>query len=221
MPNAPTVPPRPSLSPDQDRYVHKASFGAFALGMIYCFANGLIKEGFLMFIPFYNIYLYVKMIFRGRRLGWERGYWPSFEAFKHRQKILDRIGIIFFAAAVFLGLLSGVGVWYATKDAADTAKNIVNELAHGRIDDAYRRATPYLQSDISKVELQDLVKTRPEFKDFESVSITSTDVRSEGGLTTATMKGTIRTKSGAKHPIEIDLEKTNGKWRWRGFGLAE
>ena len=82
------------ITPEQAQYLQKFSVGALTLGIFYAFGSSLVKEGFLMLIPFYNIYLWIKLMFRGRRLSFERGSWPSFEAFKQRQRLLDRVGVV-------------------------------------------------------------------------------------------------------------------------------
>lgn len=72
-----------TMTPEQEQFLGKFSIGALTLGMFYAFGSLLLKEGFLMLIPIYNIYLWIKLMFSGRRLSFERGSWLSFEAYQN------------------------------------------------------------------------------------------------------------------------------------------
>lgn len=189
--------------------MNKWSFGAFAFGAIYYFANGLIKEGFLtMFIPFYNIYLYFKGIFRGRRMSWGKGGWQDFESYQKRQKLLDKIGWIFmFVWVALLAIIISSVVW-GIRAPKLTGHNFINKLSTNQVPAAYIETSKDFQKNTSLEELKAYVAGVAQFKDMQDVTFDNVSVENS----TAKTQGTI-TGSGGKVPIEMGLSKEDGVWK--------
>jgi hypothetical protein len=109
-----------SSAPD-DEFIRKWSWGGFFLFIVYLFASRLYKKAVLYLlgtaVPILDIVLWIKTGLRGRKMTWESGKWTDFEAYKKRQKLLDKIGIILFtisilATIVFVALgAMGVLTW--------------------------------------------------------------------------------------------------------------
>jgi hypothetical protein len=122
-----------NLTPEQIEYIKKPTAGIW-LGMIYPMASGLPKYFWLFLIPFYNIYLWFKFLFKGRQIAWEQGIDETFESYKKRQEMLSKHGkimriiiiifftfyIISFASLFFSGFSGGFGT--------DTAKTFTERM---------------------------------------------------------------------------------------------
>ena len=117
----------PSLTPEQTAFINRASFGAFGTGMLYFFAAGMPGQGFAFFIPFYNIFVWIRGIVKGRRMSWERGEWKNFEVYHKRQKYMDKAAVVLvivFAAyfALMIFVVAGSFSLSASRDRANDAE---------------------------------------------------------------------------------------------------
>ena len=90
------------LTAEQLAFVNKFSIGALLFPQGYFFAVNSIRDGFLLFVPVYNIYVWLRGAFKGRRRSWETGEWKSFASYERRQKTMDKAGIIVLVAIIAL-----------------------------------------------------------------------------------------------------------------------
>ena len=88
-----------NLTQEQSDYINKATI-AGVLGPLYAIAAGLYKEFWMFLIPFYNIYLFIKLIIKGRKMAWEKSN-KDYEYFTYHQKNLSKI------AKILLGIFFG------------------------------------------------------------------------------------------------------------------
>lgn len=95
-----TVPSSTGLTPDQVQFIDKFSLGGLLIPQIHLFATHLIKDGFLLMVPFYNIYVWLRGAFRGRRRSWETGEWKDFASFERRQRLMDKAALIILAVII-------------------------------------------------------------------------------------------------------------------------
>ncbi len=109
------IPPELALgqsSMDQDSFVRKWSWGGFFLTWIYFLASRAYKTAVLyflgMFVPILNIVLWIRGGLKGRKIVLKKVGWPNFEAYKKRQRLLDKIGVIIFVVALVIGVVGGV-----------------------------------------------------------------------------------------------------------------
>lgn len=89
-----------SLTAEQQAFINKFSLGGFFIPQIHFFATNLIRDGFLLLVPFYNIYVWLRGAFKGRSRSWETGEWKSFESFQRRQKTMDKAALIILAVVI-------------------------------------------------------------------------------------------------------------------------
>ncbi len=143
-----------------DEFINEWSWGGFGLSWIFLFASKAIKRGFLFlilililspilgfvfssFLPAsispnatnilsasISILISVYLGIKGRKISWGTGKWQSFDSFKHRQKILDKIGIIFFViwGLIVIGFLV-FGIILASKLPPNVAPSSQNPFA--------------------------------------------------------------------------------------------
>ncbi len=211
--------PAPTLAPDQQAFINKWSFGAFIMSPIYFFASGLILEGLLViFVPFYNIYLYFKGIFRGRRMSWAKGNWKDFETFKKRQKFLDRLGIIFLCLEFLLigGII--VLVMVGTNASRKEAHQFLDEISAGKITAAYNETTSDFQKQTSLEDFKTMVAGDAVLKNQESVSFNHIATYDDGS---ADFSGTLTGKNGSKEPIELKLMYDSDGWKVQYLKLGD
>lgn len=92
-----------------EKFVRSWSWGAFFLGFIWALSSRLYGWGialfFLSFVPIANLIFWIYFSVVGRKKSWEKGKWESFDAFKNRQKLLDKIGFILFLVGVLISVL--------------------------------------------------------------------------------------------------------------------
>jgi hypothetical protein len=97
-----------------EAYVSRWSWGGFGLVGIYFLGSRLYKTGFLyllgMFVPFLNIWLWIKSGLRGRRIVWASGEWTDFAAYRKRQHVLDIIGIVLLCLSLASGFFAAFSV---------------------------------------------------------------------------------------------------------------
>ncbi len=180
---------------------------------IYFFVSGLFKEALFTFVPFLNIYIWIKGFVRGRRMSWEKGEWKSFEVYQKRQRIMDWVGIIFLGFVLLASVIPIVLGLYFTGPAVQSADTFFREIAAGRIEQAYNEASPEFQEVAPLEEFGQFVDEYAFMKRYADYSFSS---RSFSG-NTATLTGKIITENGEKYPVEVWLRKVDGVWRVDGF----
>ena len=94
-----------NLSVEQINFIRRWSWGAFFGQLVWPLGNKLFLWSLVTFIPFFNIYAWIKLSLHGRKMAWEKGGWKNFEQFKKRQKIMTWIIIIFFFFMMIFPLL--------------------------------------------------------------------------------------------------------------------
>jgi len=201
------------LTPEQEAFTKKWSWGAFAMPNIYFFVSGLMKEGIYSLIPFLNIYIWVKGIFRGRRMSWERGEWKNWDVYVKRQKIVDKIGIVVLAVAAVILIPAIVLPFYFTQPAVRSANMFFEDIAAGQVEKAYNEATPGFRELGPLDEFEQFINENSYMKRYAESSFSSRSF--SGGI--ATLTGKITTQEGEKYPVEVDLQKIDGVWRVDGF----
>lgn len=77
-----------SLNTEQTKFINSLSWGAFFGAFIWALGNGLYLWALGFLVPFWNIYVWIKLLISGRKLAWENKEWKSFEQFKKRQMII-------------------------------------------------------------------------------------------------------------------------------------
>jgi len=82
------------LTDEQILYINKWSWGAFFGNGIWQWGQKLYLQAILAFIPFVNIYIWIKCAMDGRKMAWEKGGWNNFEHFKKRQTIMAWVIVI-------------------------------------------------------------------------------------------------------------------------------
>ena len=92
-----------SLTPEQISYITRWSWGAFFNGFVWALGNKLYGWALLTFIPFYNIYVWIKLSASGRQMAWEKG-WKDFGEFKQRQITMAWIILGLFVAYILLNV---------------------------------------------------------------------------------------------------------------------
>jgi hypothetical protein len=214
---APVPAPAPanaSLSPEQQKFVNKWSFGAFSLSFIYFFASGLIKQGLLLLIPFYNIYVYFKGIVKGRKMSWEKGEWKDFDTFQRRQKLLDRIGLVMIIFMVVFFTAISFFVLGALKAPTQAADNFMDDLVAGQVQSAYNLTSSKLQASATADEFQQMVSSDSSgLSQIQSYKFSSRSSEDSNGTSKAVMVGTETLKDGRTTPLEVDLVQENGAWK--------
>lgn len=224
-PPNPVPPPPPAktvpsmVTPDQQSFIHRPSFGAFSLGLIYFLASGLMKEALLMLVPFFNIYLWFKGIFRGRRMSWQKGEWRDFDTFKKRQKTLDYIGIVFFVIWLALISFAIVTTFAVTRAPIKGATQFMDNIGTGKIEQAYNNAAPEFRSQGTLDEFKSYLSESTHVSAYAKVKFTSADVTSDATGTNAVVIGEYTTTSGEKYPVEVDLTKDGNSWKVYGVAF--
>jgi len=82
-----------------ERYLKRPSPGGLFWTQAYALGTRQYVWFLVSLIPIFGVAALVAMFIFGRRLSWKVGDWESFEEFKRRQGLMDRI------AYVWLGLL--------------------------------------------------------------------------------------------------------------------
>ncbi|MFA6426932.1 MAG: hypothetical protein WCW16_00590 [Candidatus Magasanikbacteria bacterium] len=93
------------LTPEQIRYIHQWSWGAFFGRWIWSLGNKLYMWTLGFLVPFFNLYVWIKLSIDGRKMAWEQKEWDSFEQFKKRQTIIVWILISLIIAGLFVSLV--------------------------------------------------------------------------------------------------------------------
>jgi uncharacterized protein YpmB len=208
------VPAPQNINNDQEKFINRWSFGAFSLSIIYFFASGLIKQGLFMFIPFYNIYIWIKGIVKGRKMSWEKGEWKDFETFKKRQKMLDRIGIVLVIIFVVFFALILFFVSSSLSAPTKTANNFMDDLAAGQVQSAYDLTSSKLHSSASADEFRQLMSDESSgLSQIQSYGFNYRSAENKDGISEAVMSGSLTLKDGRTTPLEVDLAKENGVWK--------
>ena len=122
--------PTNNLTKEQSDYINKATIGGI-LGPIYAIAVGLYKEFWMFFIPFYNIYLFIKIIKDGRKMAWEKSN-KDFASFEHRERNISKIAKILLGALVAFWILEFVFfVFLFSGSGSDVAKSFTQNIFTG------------------------------------------------------------------------------------------
>ncbi len=92
-----------------EQFLSKWSWGGFLMAPIWAIASRQVALGLaifvLSFIPFVGFAAMIYFGVKGRNFAWEKSEWESFEVFKQRQKLLDKVGIISTIVIVVLTLI--------------------------------------------------------------------------------------------------------------------
>jgi hypothetical protein len=93
-----------NLTQDQIDFINKPTI-AGVLGPWCALASGLYREFWLFFIPFYNIYLFFKLIINGRKMAWEKNP-KDYDNFYSHQKSLSKVAKILLGVFGILFLIN-------------------------------------------------------------------------------------------------------------------
>ncbi|MEN9649790.1 MAG: hypothetical protein RL094_757 [Candidatus Parcubacteria bacterium] len=224
----PTSSPTPALTPEQAAFVKRFSWAAIFFQPIYFFATHLIVPGILMCIPFVNIYFYFKGVFRGRKMSWETGEWKDFAQFEKRQRLLDKIALIFVGIWLLLMVTfvatAGVSLFQATKGAGSpsvVAEKFMTDVSTGNIHEAFVESSDMFKDHGTEEDFVEYANGR--FAGATSTSFNSVQIKNND----AVVCGSFVTPDGEEAPILIQLSKESdheGKdssWRVDGFDLSE
>ena len=100
----------PTTNNVDETFLSKWSWGGFFLVPFWAMASKQVGLGIaifvLGFIPFIPIAAGIYLGVKGRNFAWTKGEWTSFEAFKQRQKLLDKVGISLFVILTALTIFS-------------------------------------------------------------------------------------------------------------------
>jgi len=88
------------LTDEQIKYINGWSWGAFFGNGIWQWGQKLYLQAVLAFIPFVNIYIWIKCAMDGRKMAWEKGGWDGFENFKKRQTVMAWVIVIVFVFVI-------------------------------------------------------------------------------------------------------------------------
>ncbi len=102
-----------------EKFIKGWSWGAFFLGFIWAFGSRLYGWGvaliFIPFVPIANVVFWIYFSVVGRKKSWEKGKWASFDEFKERQVLLDKIGFVLFLVGVLIAVLQMVRFYLLMK----------------------------------------------------------------------------------------------------------
>ncbi len=76
------------LTPEQIQYIESWSWSAFFVPFVWALGNKLYLWALGTFVPIFNIYVWIMLASKGRKMAWAKGGWGSFDFFKKRQKIM-------------------------------------------------------------------------------------------------------------------------------------
>jgi hypothetical protein len=123
-------------------------------------------------------------------------------------------GIVLGLLGVVLWGLFGGGLytmWRVTGPTRAEGRQFIQNLADGKVDAAYAQCT----SDITKDEIEGLVKTIQPMGALKDVTSFSVQANAVNGQTTSELGGAATFDKGAK-PFTLSLIKQNGVWKIRG-----
>lgn len=214
-----------SLTAEQQAFINHFSWGAIFFTPIYYFATHLIKYGFLMLIPFYNIYLYFKGIFKARKLSWETNEWKDFAQFEKRQRLMDKIAVWFFSIWLVLFIAGISFTIFMVKDSlygpngpAKAATTFMDQTSAGDMRSAF---------DATAQEFKD-IGTFPEFDEYakkfllgnSELKLTSFNVLNDEAVACGSVLDGMKEES----PIVVYLVKEGEGdskiWKVSGIDLA-
>ncbi|MDD5566784.1 MAG: hypothetical protein PHH01_01170 [Patescibacteria group bacterium] len=210
-----TAPAKPAQTqasqpaPEEQKFINRPSFGAFSLGWIYFLATGLVKDGLLMFVPVYNVYIWIRGIINGRKMSWAKGEWRDFATFKKRQKLLDRIGLVFLVIWLALMVIIFVTVFAATRTQVKVGDQFMHDLAAGQVEQAYNGTTDEFKNVGTLEEFQEFVNFYPKLSELDKVNFSEVSVV---GNETALI-GVWTTKTDEKFNVDMTLIKVNDVWK--------
>ncbi len=218
--------PATTLTAEQEKFIGKVSWGSLIFGPVFFFATHLIKYGFLMFVPFVNIYIYVKGFFRARRLSWATGEWKDFAQYEKRHKLMDKIAKWFIVIWLILFLGAGALIFNSVKSDImgltsphESAKTFLNLLREGKVDVAYDSSSEEFKS-IGTVEYFSSYVGEILLGGEEPVLNQQSIVNKK-----AVVCGSIKDKEGNEQPVKVMLEKKiinyNNVWKVAGLDLSD
>jgi len=207
QPITPVSQSQSQLTEDQLKFVSKLSWSALAFGPIYFFANGLIVEGFLFLVPFYNIYLWIKGFIQGRKMSWQKGEWKSFDSYRRRQRLLGKIAVAYVAIAVIFIATVGTLVYSVLAGVRSASKNFTDDLVSGNVQQAYSVDTSQdFKSNNSATDLQNFADTYH----VEHGSFSYDSWEQVNG--TAVASGIFTSSAGEKYNFSLSLIKNSSMW---------
>lgn len=114
------------------------------------------------------------------------------------------------AAVVGVGLLASRCAG-EVNSAKDTVGDFMVAAQARDIDGAYALCVPQME----RSEIQALIEDNYEslFQNFESLHTSSWHIESSGGLTTASLEGSVVYTDGSQLPYDAGLTKIGGQWK--------
>jgi len=96
------------LTTDEIYYIADWSWSAFFISPIWALGNKLYLYILGLFIPIFNIYIWLKLSAHGRKIAWEKNQWRDFQLFKKRQKIIMWTSVVLVILSCFLLILQNI-----------------------------------------------------------------------------------------------------------------
>ncbi len=200
------------LTSEQIEFINKPTIAGL-LGPFYAIANGMYKQFWFCFIPFYNIYLIFKLIVKGRRMAWRKSD-KTYDAFYIQQKKLAKIAKILFGimAGIFVIQLILLSSLIFTGGGSTFGKDVA-------INFSQRIFTNQPVSDITSPNFS-LNQTYIDFqKDsrgiYEGISFNSFSKSNE----TSTLQGKVKFEN-TSMPVCVNLLKFGESWKITGFSQS-
>lgn len=91
-----------SKEKQQERYLRGPAIGALLWTQGWAFGARLYFWFILSLIPVVNFFVLVVLVFRGRRLSWQKGQWISWETFEKRMRFLTILSFIWIYLLIIL-----------------------------------------------------------------------------------------------------------------------
>jgi hypothetical protein len=116
-----------NLNGEQAVFVSRVSWGAFFNPLVWGLGNKVYLWAVLSLIPFFNIYVWIKLTLYGRQMAWERGRWKDFEQFKKRQKIMAWIILsLKIFSLIFSMFILPILIKYLAAQAINSRKDLIS-----------------------------------------------------------------------------------------------
>ncbi|MEK7105721.1 MAG: hypothetical protein AAB865_03495 [Patescibacteria group bacterium] len=118
------------LTDEQLHLVTGASLGAFLNPFVWAMGNHLYWWAAGMLVPFWNLYVWVRLVVEGRRMSFEKG-WSNFEFFKKSQKTILQVIVILIVVQVVIPLIMVIGnlIFLQTFTSSFTGSNSATNTA--------------------------------------------------------------------------------------------
>ena len=82
-------------------YIHDFSWGALLGSFIWTLGNKLYRKTIELFIPGWNIYVWIQLFIDGRKIAWEQNKWKNYKQFYRQQWRLTTILTIFYSGLFY------------------------------------------------------------------------------------------------------------------------